>query len=760
MHYVLVTYDAVSAFAADRFFQSAEFRQSEMLCALLKGESIEWNHDSIYCSQNETGIILFTKSINKKQGVLFDLDTFTGFSLSNELVINIFQRVIKYTIRFINNSPLTGSEKSLPGKSFTMIFPFPFVATKDVDKVLVDKNSSKISREGRTFLTVFHFGHDERAVVSFTNLRKALGELTSISAESVATERENEIIKKKTKLGLSVTDLSKTELTIDSPIGLNNWFRFLTEKQRAFVQSEIGGPERLEGAAGTGKTLSLVLRCIFHLQKCVEENKEFHLIFITHSIPTKDRILAVFQNNWPDFYAFLEKDDYKPVVSICVTTLQEWSALHLGTSRISDNEYLDKDASESKYYQTLYVEQALDIVLQKNSQTYETLCSEGFWRFIIESPKEYVVEMIQKEIAEIIKGRASEDFEVYKALERPKYSLPISNDSDKNFLFNIYEKYQDALNQVGQYDSDDIVLTALGHINTPIWKRRRIKDGYDACVIDETHLFNLNELSVFHFINKPDRKNCIVFAMDKSQAFGDWGLDSAAVTASLNNNESSNTPETRFATVFRSSPDIVNLAFNILSSGATLFTNFENPLNYSLFNFTHDDEKKSRVPTYYLEDTDERIIEKGFMIAEEYYKKTESAKSDVLIVSVSDILLTNVEKYGRAHNKSFVTLKSRNDTKSIRDAKDNNKYILSSIDFVGGLEFNAVIILGVDDGRVPPAGTTRESFHYMNYMWHNKLYVAVTRAKYAVYFVGLKTMGRSLILDSAISSEILRIKGE
>ena len=469
-------------------------------------------------------------------------------------------------------------------------------------------------------------------------------------------------------------------------------------------------------------------------------------------------IISVFQNNWPDFIAHQEVDDNKPFISVCITTLQEWSAMHLGTSRISDNEYLDKDASESKYYQTLYVEQSIDRVLEKNRSTYETLCSPDFWGFITDSPKEFVVEMIQREIAEIIKGRASEDFDVYKSLDRPKYSLPVKKDSDLNFLFNVYEEYQDSLAKVGQYDSDDIVLTALGHINTPIWKRRRVKEGYDACIIDETHLFNLNELSIFHYINKPDCKNNIVFAIDKSQAFGDWGITNRMVSDSLSIEEGLPASETRFATVFRSSPDIVNLAFNILSSGATLFTNFENPLNYSLFNFNHDDDRKSRVPSYYLVDTDSQIINKGFSIAEEYFGSTESSRSDILIVSTTDNLMVELEKYGKRHNKPYVILKSRNDTKTVREAKDNNKYILSSIEYVGGLEFNAVIILGVDEGRVPPSGATRESFHYMNYMWHNKMYVAVTRAKYAVFCVGLITRGISPILESAVNSEILRIE--
>jgi hypothetical protein len=73
-----------------------------------------------------------------------------------------------------------------------------------------------------------------------------------------------------------------------------------------------------------------------------------------------------------------------------------------------------------------------------------------------------------------------------------------------------------------------------------------------------------------------------------------------------------------FNTVFRSSPDIVNLAFNILSSGVTLFKNFENPLAYSSFNFTKEEETKCLVPRYIFYSSDDEMLEQTFNEAEKY----------------------------------------------------------------------------------------------------------------------------------------------
>ncbi len=47
-----------------------------------------------------------------------------------------------------------------------------------------------------------------------------------------------------------------------------------------------------------------------------------------------------------------------------------------------------------------------------------------------------------------------------------------------------------------------------------------MSNGFDIMYIDETHLFNINELSLFHNLLKPN-SNHIIFTMDRSQAHSD-----------------------------------------------------------------------------------------------------------------------------------------------------------------------------------------------------------------------------------------------
>lgn len=278
-------------------------------------------------------------------------------------------------------------------------------------------------------------------------------------------------------------------------------------------------------------------------------------------------------------------------------------------------------------------------------------------------------------------------------------------------------------------------------------------EGYDACFIDETHLFNLNELSLFHFINKPTCSNHIVFAVDRSQAVGEWNVDGDEVFEQLKLDGQYE----KFSTVFRCSHEITCLAFSILSSGATLFTELENPLEFSTSSFTREEEGKCEIPVYKMLTDETQMIAEGFLFVDAYAKKHSVPKSNILIACTDSLLLHAVKKYSDEHGKYYETLLSRSDSNTIRRARDTHSYLFGGIDYVGGLEFDAVVILGVDGMRVPPVGAGG-AYHYMRYAWHNRMYVAVTRAKYAIALLGIKSYGPSVILEDAINKPFLEYK--
>lgn len=762
-NYIFITYQAILLFASDRFLQSSENEASSHLCNVLRLQSKDWPHSRIHMYKTERGIIFYTNDSTSKEGVLFDLSTFKGFMEDDRTVINIFQKTMKYAIRYYSNLPLANCERQIPDSTITVIYPNPFVATRGVPKVLLDRNSSKLNKKGVNFLTVFDYNTDGKSSPSFTNLYKAYEDIRNLNFKLIA----NDAPKVDTTIrGFSSTVLDNKDIKLDANIGYDNWLEhYLTDVQRKFVCSDILGPERLEGAAGTGKTISLILRSIYILKKHIEDNSEFHMIFFTHSLSTKERIINIFKSNWEDFeFCEEEKGTLRPRQSIKVTTLQEWSAEHLGTNSISENEYLDKDAAESKGLQILYIEEAYNKTKEDLwESSFDLLCSERFKNFLSYTPEESLLELFRLEIAILFKGRAGCDFDRYKKITRPLYSLPLEVDADFRFVNMVFKKYQDSLAKIGQYDTDDITLSALGHVCTPIWNRRRMREGYDACIIDETHLFNINELSVFHYVTKLEDQESggspkILFAIDKSQATGDWGMDDVSISNALQFETDSN--NSQFKTVFRCSPDIVNLAFNILSSGANIFTNFENPLLYSSFDFIKEEDAKSIEPEYTLLENDNEAIIEAVDWAERYCTEKRISKNNVLIIGTNDALVEQIGNYLLSHKKPFEKLVSRSDEASMKKAREGNKFVVSQIDYVGGLEFDAVVIIGVDTGRVPPSrAKDSDAYHVVSYAWHSRMYVAVTRAKYAVKLLGDMSRGASELLYSSILSNSVEYEG-
>ena len=360
----------------------------------------------------------------------------------------------------------------------------------------------------------------------------------------------------------------------------------------------------------------------------------------------------------------------------------------------------------------------------------------------------------------VIKGQAGGDIEVYKKLKRPKYGIPCKKDADYNLLFLIYTKYQEKLEVSGQYDSDDIVISATHQLTAPIWKRRRDKEGFDACFVDETHLFNKNELNIFHYLNKTAIKNHIVVAIDRSQHIGEPTIYDEDSMEEMNLGKK-NAIASKFKTMFRSSPDIVTLAYSVLSSGIQLFGNeLENPIENTISDFTADEENKFSRPQYLLLPSEDDVVEKAFSEADRYVSENGCKRSDVLIIGVSSYYSQKLEDYAHKHNKAAVCIKRRGDTEIYKDADENQRYVIGDIDYIGGLEFLYVVIAGIDADNVPPSkasGENEGSYMYVKYSWYNRMYVALTRAKYGVTLIGCKVYGVSPLLEGAVYYEHINV---
>ncbi|WP_077208934.1 UvrD-helicase domain-containing protein [Burkholderia cenocepacia] len=541
--------------------------------------------------------------------------------------------------------------------------------------------------------------------------------------------------------------------------GLDGWRTILTTAQLDFVNRRLDVPHRIEGPAGTGKTLCLALKCLKTLNDSKLEQTDHRALFIAHSEATKRAIESLFAINDLDGFYTSEKPALGAAQTLRVTTLQALCAdlLH---REISESELVDRDAYESKQVQMLYAREAVDSVLAEELESHRPFMTTEFIEFLLQTDRWVLADMLRHEISVQIKGRADQDLDKYKKLQRLKVGMPVASEGDRSFTFLMYDRYQRELVSSAQFDTDDVVLSAISQLNTPIWRRRRNREGYDSIFIDETHLFNLNELSVFHRLTRDDATQPIAYSVDRSQALGDRGWTDDAFDLIFDPANVENSARTPVKSIFRCSPDIVNLAFSVTSSGATLFTHFHDPLTAAVSAFTSEEERKTEPPLMLQYASSEAMLNGAFTRADLLAKEMAGSKADVVIIAFGDDIFKELQLRAQASKKPVEVIKSRGDLEAVNRARQSGRFVLTAPEFVGGLEFAAAILVGVDGGRVPPKGGSsyEDSQNYLSYSSHQRVYVALTRARFRVELLGEKARGISSILTNAVQTQLLTVR--
>lgn len=751
MNFIAIDSNAIRKIVSERMLQSADYDKGLALANLLKDGVISDFNPELKAIEGSSGIYILSKNATKKNFLIFDTTTFKGFQKSSNEIITIIQKSCRLAIKLWDKIGHSPCEKVINGSSLIALLPLSFTTGKSY-KVFLDKSPDKERQEKRnesSFL-IFQDGYEtielEPKLANFRKAKEGINEI-DLTALFKATENSEE---SKTAY-LNVNEINDNTIQSNPHMGLDYWSKNLTENQKRFVFSESYGPDILKGAAGTGKTLSLILRCVVQLKNAEKTDVPLRSIFITHSIATKTNIENLIASN-----GGAEFIDSEGQHSVVVTTLQEWCVNNLG-NRISATEYLDNDALESKQLQLLYISEALDDFLINDYAGAISFISTELKNFFGNNDPWSIAMLLQEEISTYIKGRAGDDLETYISLSRTKHTLPLQLEDDFKTIFSIYNKYQDKLISLNLFDSDDITLSALKETSTPIWKRRRLNTGFDIMYIDETHLFNINELSLFHNLLKPN-SNHIVFTMDRSQAPGDTTITKEDVAKELDARLAN---EHGLNAVFRSSEHIINLASCVLASGATLFQELENPLSESMTGHTSIIEEKCTIPFIITKQTSEEVYKSAFSLADYISQNYEIKRKEILIVPCTDKTLNELKNFMGLQKINHITIERRGDNLAVENAAEKDQYIIGGMDYIGGLEFSAVIIIGADSDKFPEQSTySGESLHFINYSSFNKLYVAITRAKYQVAFITEKTQKISPLLETAVREGLLTYEND
>ena len=338
MKFLFIDAEAIKIIVAQNKLQSFEYNEAKTLVSFLRNGIIDVDYFmGLNFKKSDEGYFIYASKPSLKSGIVFDLSTFKGFSERREdEIITIFQKVLKFATKLWSNMALSQCEKmtSQNGHSIGILFPLPFSASKESYRIIVEKNplGKREEKRDNNYLLVFYdcIGEKKNIDPNYTLYRKVIDASTTVCVHN-AIEIKNSKID-----AIDFHDTAFDRNTLSSMhLGFESWQYHLTETQKRFVYKDlINKPERLEGAAGTGKTISMILRAINLIKSNVEAKNDLTLLFITHSLSSKNQIKSILETNYPDIVNCYDRS-HSPV-SINVETLHEWCINNLNLFHITN----------------------------------------------------------------------------------------------------------------------------------------------------------------------------------------------------------------------------------------------------------------------------------------------------------------------------------------------------------------------------------------------------------------------------------------
>lgn len=297
MKFLVMDEEAVVELASDRFLQSVEFEAGHSLAAWLAGEvsQIVLSPKLRLVSNKDEYCIIGTQQPEVENAFVIDETSARVFTNHTPAeCLQILQKLCRFAIRYWRKLRPNRNELFV-GVSKAIVFPFP-ISNQTGYRIVIEREPDKKRLERRSagsFLLAFRSGttvgegpSEEAPVTEFRKALKLLDHARKGPVRQSHGEGPAEVIS-----SFHVTNLTEpTGANLPPQQGFDRWMELVTGRQRDFICSPLSVPHRIEGPAGSGKTLSLILKCVFLLRTAAANNRVHHSVFIAHSEATRKAI--------------------------------------------------------------------------------------------------------------------------------------------------------------------------------------------------------------------------------------------------------------------------------------------------------------------------------------------------------------------------------------------------------------------------------------------------------------------------------------
>lgn len=531
----------------------------------------------------------------------------------------------------------------------------------------------------------------------------------------------------------STSDMTYNEwISPDSP---------LLDTQRRIIESDslLRQPIRIIGAAGSGKTLLMQLLALKRLREAETAKQPLRILYIVHNTAMMENVWSRFVNLGSEKFMVEEAEQ-----QLEISTLFDLSTRHLG---LDMKVIIDKDAYETKIFQLYTVKECLEYVLSY-TKIDPNECPLLYQVVNNRDIIDIFSYIISSEIGVAIKGHNLIDNRRKYVDSEQKLSRlhGILQRAEREIIYDVFLNYhRRVFEDMELLDSDDLAISFLGSLKTPLWQMKRKKEGFDFVFVDETQLFNENERRIFPLLSKGDKSYVpIALALDESQELN------GAISAGFGRLGIESIVDENLYTVYRSTKDILALAFHIIQHTTDLFGVEFPDFTSKTVSIVPEDHKLAIKPRIITLNEPKSLTK--FISKQISFIRKQNVRQVAVIVHADRYWNDIVDGLKTERKDVFVLTR--------RGEKLNPTVPMTVVarpDSIGGQEFDAVIAIGLEQGLVPP--TVEDHHGGLLVAFEQKalreMYLSFTRARYQLLIVNNYRSLPSALLKTAISANLV-----
>jgi hypothetical protein len=539
-------------------------------------------------------------------------------------------------------------------------------------------------------------------------------------------------------------------------LSFDDWYKSrLTEDQLKFVNHPLVQSIRVIGPAGSGKTVSLVVKALREIRLAKATGFEPKFLFLTHAAINADVVHNLVAAMDPDQSITRNSDDQQ---ALDITTIYSLANKHMHYD-LEGLEPLSLDGQEGRNLQAELISTLISDFEKSDWIAYRSGCSNEFQKLIGNktepNQRNQFISELMNEFACVLDAdgikNGADRTKQYLDGERRRWMMALQSRDERSVVLELYFRFRAQLRDMNTIGVDQMVSDYLNFLDSNKWEILRAKHGYDAIFVDELHLFNRIERMIFRHLTKDaTQPPVVVMAYDPKQSPRDTfsGISAGAINKKDFLREASVGPTEKYelADVFRYSPEIVRLLELLDNSFPGQDLDDEWPA-YKGVSQTANGPKPKVIELR----SSRELFDYVFPRAKAMQKSIDKGKKIAVLCASNTMFNTYADASKYADDFSIIS--SRDDLSKIKS--NQKKFIFSAPEYVAGLQFDTVLLIEANRNEVPSGPYSASAMR----KFVSTLYLGASRAEIQLEIYCTKEGGGlSPVFDHALNSDAIEFE--